>query len=188
VTTVTVGALFSGYGGLELALSAALPAADIQVAWYAENAKAPAMVMAAHHPGSVNLGDASEVEWARVHPVDVITGGTPCQDLSHAGKRGGLTEGTKSNLWVAMREAVAVLRPRVVIWENVRGALSARADSDLEPCPGCMGNPPTSNMRAFGRVLGDLVSLGYDPSWEGLPASGVGAPHKRFRVFIVAYA
>lgn len=178
--------MFSGYGGLELGLSAVW-SGPMEVTWYAENAPGPAAVMAYRHPDAPNLGDVSEVDWHDVPRVEVITGGTPCQDLSHAGKRGGFTEGNRSNLWVSMREAIAVLRPYVVVWENVRGALSARADSEMEPCPGCMGVPPTSNLRAFGRVLGDLASLGYDNTrWVGLPASDSGAPHRRFRVFVVA--
>ena len=51
-----------------------------------------------------------------------------------------MTEGTRSNLWVAMREAIAQLRPATVVWENVRGAYSAGATSELEPCPGCVGD------------------------------------------------
>lgn len=187
MTEMTVGALFAGYGGLELGLAQVWPG-SVRVKWYAENARAPASVMAYHHPDAPNLGDVAEVDWTHVPPVACITGGTPCQDLSHAGRRGGLTEGTRSNLWVSMREAVATLRPPLVIWENVRGAFSATATSELEPCPGCMGNPPTSNLRAFGRVLGDLADLRYNARWVGVPASLAGAPHRRYRVFVVAHA
>ena len=184
-TPLTVGAMFAGYGGLELALATVV---DTRVAWYAESAPAPAAIMASHHPHVPNLGDVTRVDWSQVPPVDVITGGTPCQDLSHAGKRGGMTTGTRSNLWVAMREAIAVLRPRLVVWENVRGAHSARADSELEPCPGCVGDTAGVHMRAYGRVVGDLASLRYDCQWTGVQASEVGAPHVRFRSFIVAHA
>lgn len=97
-----------------------------------------------------------------------------------------MTEGTRSNLWVAMREAIAQLRPRKVIWENVRGAYSAAADSAVEPCAGCVGDRPAVHLRALGRVLGDLSDLGYDCRWHGLRAADVGAPHGRFRVFVVA--
>lgn len=123
-------------------------------------------------------------------PVDVITGGSPCQDLSNAGARKGMTEGTRSNLWVEMREAIAVLRPRYVVWENVRGAYSAQAASHLESDAGLLagvrrrrGQPV---LRALGRVVGDLSDLGYDCRWHGLRAADVGAPHGRFRVFVVA--
>jgi DNA (cytosine-5)-methyltransferase 1 len=138
------------------------------------------------HPDAPNLGDITTIDWATVEPVDVITGGSPCQDLSAAGQRAGMTTGTRSNLWVAMREAIAILRPRLVVWENVRGAYSAPADSGVEPCPGCVGDRPGVSMRALGRVLGDLSELGYDAVWHGLRAADVGAPHARFRVFVVA--
>ena len=102
-----------------------------------------------------------------------------------------MVEGTRSNLWVAMREAVAVLKPSVVIWENVRGALSAYAYSEMESGPGLLGEsygPDRPALRAAGRVVGDLSDLGYDTQWVTLPASAVGAPHKRERVFVLAHA
>src|SRR3546814_20397526 len=74
---------------------------------------------------------------------------------------------------------------RLVVWENVRGALSAPADSDLEPCAGCVGGVDDGPvLRALGRVLGDLAELGYDARWYGLRAADVGAPHGGFRVFL----
>lgn len=185
MTGPTIGALFAGYGGLELAVHDRIGG---RVVWYAENAAAPAAVMAAHHPDAPNLGDVTTVDWSAVPPVDVLTGGTPCQDVSHAGRRGGFTEGTRSNLWVAMREAIAVLQPGVVVWENVRGALSAEADSELESREGRVGiagDGPV--LRALGRVVGDLASLGYVGGWAGVRASDVGAPHGRFRVFLTAW-
>jgi DNA (cytosine-5)-methyltransferase 1 len=98
-----------------------------------------------------------------------------------------MTEGTRSNLWVQMREAINVIRPRLVVWENVRGAFSAPADSALEPCPGCVGDGDDGPvLRALGRVLGDLADLGYDARWYGLRAADVGAAHGRFRVFLAA--
>lgn len=117
-----------------------------------------------------------------------------CQDLSHAGKRAGMTEGTRSNLWVQMREAIATIRPKYVIWENVRGAYSACADSEIDcemgRCPRCMdpdsGLAHAPNLRALGRVVGDLSALGYLSGWHGISASDVGAPHGRMRVFVVA--
>lgn len=111
-----------------------------------------------------------------------------CQDLSAAGKRAGMTEGTRSNLWVNMREAIATIRPRLVVWENVQGALSAPAtsDSDMEPAAGLLGNPGGGHLRALGRVLGDLTEIGYDTEWTTLRASDIGAPHHRARVFLIA--
>lgn len=178
--------LCAGYGGLGLAVEDTFPGAEL--AWYSEFDPAPSKIMARHWPDAPNHGDMTAIDWGAVEPVGLISGGTPCQDLSHAGRRRGMTEGTRSNLWVAMREAIATIQPTYVVWENVRGAYSATADSDLEPCPGCMGTaehgkPP---LRALGRVLGDLADLGYDAEWRGLRAADVDAPHGRFRVFVLA--
>lgn len=182
--TLTCGSLFSGTGMLDEGVQSVLGG---ELSWYAEFDDAASKVMAHHYPGIPNLGDVTKVDWASVPHIDILTGGSPCQDLSHAGKRAGMTAGTRSNLWVQMREAIAVLRPRLVVWENVRGALSASADSDLEPCPGCMGDPDDGAvLRALGRVLGDLADLGYDARWYGLRAADVGAPHGRFRIFLFA--
>jgi DNA (cytosine-5)-methyltransferase 1 len=181
----TIGSLFTGYGGLDMGVAAAL--GESRVAWTSDIDKGACKAIAHHHPDTPNLGDITTIDWATVEPVDVITGGSPCQDLSAAGQRAGMTTGTRSNLWVAMREAIAILQPRLVVWENVRGAYSAPADSGVEPCPGCVGDRPGVSMRALGRVLGDLSELGYDAVWHGLRAADVGAPHARFRVFVVAY-
>ena len=181
-----LGELCAGYGGLGLAVEEVF---DAELAWYSEFDAAPSKIMATHWPDITNHGDMTQIDWANIEPVDIISGGTPCQDLSAAGRRKGMTEGTRSNLWVHMREAVAIIKPKFVVWENVRGAYSAKATSDLEHCPGCMGASGGANehvLRALGRVLGDLHDLGYDCQWRGLRAADVGAPHGRYRVFIVA--
>lgn len=180
-----VGALFAGYGGLELAVREVFPAAS--PAWLAEFDAAPSRILAQRFPGVPNLGDVTSVDWAALEPVDIITGGSPCQDLSHAGKRAGMRAGTRSGLWASMCDAIEIIRPRLVVWENVRGALSAEADSDVEPCPICVGDGGRVSLRALGRVLGDLAELGYDAAWTGLRAADVGAPHGRFRVFVLAW-
>lgn len=180
-----VGALFAGYGGLELAVREVFPAAS--PAWLAEFDAAPSRILAQRFPGVPNLGDVTTVDWAAIEPVDIITGGSPCQDLSHAGKRAGMRAGTRSGLWASMCDAIETIRPRLVVWENVRGALSAEADSAVEPCPICVGDGSGVTLRALGRVLGDLAELGYDAAWCGLRAADVGAPHGRFRVFVLAW-
>jgi DNA (cytosine-5)-methyltransferase 1 len=181
---VKIGSLFSGYGGLTLAVEEVFGATT---AWHAEIEAAPAKVLDAHWPGVPNLGDITTVDWAAVEPVDIIEGGSPCQDVSAAGKRAGMRAGTRSGLWASMCDAIQIIRPRIVVWENVRGVLSAEADSALEPCAGCLGDGDDGPvLRALGRVLGDLADLGYDARWHGLRAADVGAPHGRFRVFVVA--
>lgn len=187
--------MFAGYGGLELALHEALGA---EPAWLCEyeppkkpGGKPPrqsaAMILAHHWPDVPNHGDVTAVDWAAVEPVDIIAGGSPCQDLSHAGKRAGMKAGTRSGLWASMCDAIETIRPSLVIWENVRGALSASADSAVEPCPICVGDGGAVTLRALGRVLGDLAELGYDAAWTGLRAADVGAPHGRWRMFVLAW-
>lgn len=96
--------------------------------------------------------------------VSIICGGFPCQDISNAGKRAGIT-GERSGLWRNMVEAIRVARPKYVILENVAALLG----------------------RGMGDVLADLAALGYDAEWHCIPASAVGAPHRRDRVWVVAY-
>lgn len=164
-------------------------------AWFCEWDEAPSKVLAHHWPDVPNHRDVTQIDWHEVEPVDILTGGSPCQDLSQAGKRAGMTEGTRSNLWVNMREAINQLRPKLVVWENVLGALSAPAESEsdnatssnMEPGGGLLAAPPGGHLRALGRVLGDLTEVGYDAEWTTLRASDIGAPHHRARVFLIAW-
>jgi DNA (cytosine-5)-methyltransferase 1 len=180
-----IGSLFSGYGGLELGIHAVLGGTT---AWVSDIDPGACRILAHRYPDVPNLGDITAVNWADVEPVDILTGGFPCQDVSHAGARAGMGPGTRSGLWSRMADAIDHLRPSLVIAENVRGLLSAEAASDVEPCPWCLGDgagePP---LRALGAVLADLAELGYDASWYGLRAADVGAPHGRFRVFVLAW-
>jgi DNA (cytosine-5)-methyltransferase 1 len=180
-----IGELCAGYNGLGMAVEEVFGATP---AWFSEFDAAPSKILSHHYPDVPNYGDMTKIDWAAIEPVDIISGGTPCQDLSAAGKRKGMTEGTRSNLWVQMREAIAIQKPKYVVWENVRGAYSASADSELEQCAGCMGDPADRGvvLRALGRVLGDLADLGFHIQWRGLRAADVGACHGRFRVFVLA--
>jgi DNA (cytosine-5)-methyltransferase 1 len=97
--------------------------------------------------------------------VDVVTGGFPCQDISCAGKGVGI-DGERSGLWREMHRVVCEVRPAFVFVEN----------------------SPMLTSRGLGRVLGDLASVGYDAEWTVLGADDVGAPHRRERIWILAYA
>lgn len=157
-------------------------------AWFAEVDEAPARVLAYRHPTVPNLGDVTRVNWEEAPRVDVLAGGFPCQDVSLAGARRGLKDGTRSGLWSEFAKAIDVLRPDWVVIENVRGLLSAEAHSDVEPCPWCLGDDPGEPaLRALGAVLGDLADLGFDAEWTGIRASDLGACHHRFRIFVVAW-
>jgi len=153
-----IGSLFSGYGGLDIAVENHF---DAETVWHAEFEEAPSKVLAAHWPGIPNHHDVSVVDWSAVEPVDIITGGYPCQPFSSAGQRKGLED--ERHLWPFVAEAVDVLRPEWVVFENVRGHLTL----------------------GFDQVLRDLHLLKYDVRWEVIKASDIGAPHRRERIFIL---
>lgn len=183
----TIGSLFTGYGGLDMGVAMALdPGA--RVAWTSDVEPGPCKLAAVRWPDTPNLGDITQINWDEVEPVDIICGGSPCQDLSLAGKRAGMATDTRSGLWESMAAAVETIRPRLVVWENVLGALSARAHSPVESEPGMLGNESTGPaLRAAGRVAGDLAALGYDCRWAVVRASDAGAPHQRARFFLIGY-
>jgi DNA (cytosine-5)-methyltransferase 1 len=157
---MTIGSLFSGYGGLDLAVAAVTGG---KVIWHCEYDDAPSKILEKNFPGVPNYRDVTKVDFTQVEQVDILTGGFPCQDLSLAGKRAGLKDGTRSGLWSEFARAIETIRPRLVVIENVRGILSANAHSDLEPCSWCMGSPPDKpNLRALGAVAGSMAELGYD--------------------------
>lgn len=146
MTPPTSGSLFSGYGGLTMAVHQAI---GTQPAWFCEHepptdknprpTQAAARILHHHWPAIPNLGDISVIDWAQVPPVDVLEGGFPCTDVSAAGGRAGLVEGTRSGLWARFADAITVLRPPLVVIENVRGLLSTKAGRgdatapDLDP-------------------------------------------------------
>lgn len=154
-----VGSLFSGIDGLALGVQFATHA---RVAWHSEIDPAGAAVLARHWRAP-NLGDVTAIDWSTVEPVDVLVGGSPCQDISQAGKGAGI-DGERSGLWREIVRALRALRPSFVFVENV-AALFARG---------------------FGRVAADLAESGYCFAWSSYSSAAVGAPHRRERVFILA--
>ena len=178
------GELFAGVGGLGMAVDAVFGTTP---AWFAEVDDAPSKVLAYRHPDVPNLGDVTKVDWPTTPRVQVLAGGFPCQDVSLAGRRKGMRDGTRSGLWSEYARAIDIIRPDWIVIENVRGLLSADAAGDVEPCPLCVGDDTGHVLRALGAVLGDLADLGFDAEWTGIRASDVGAPHGRFRVFILAW-
>ena len=155
------GSLCTGYGGLDLAAAAVLGA---RLAWCAESDRHAAAVLAARYPGVPNLGDITALDWAAVPPVDLITAGWPCQDISYSGPGTGIKEGTRSGLWLTIAAGLRHLRPRYVFLENVAALRT----------------------RGLGKVLADLAALGYDTQWTCLRAADAGACHRRDRIFILA--
>jgi DNA (cytosine-5)-methyltransferase 1 len=160
-----VGSLFTGGGGLDMAVHMLWP--NALPVWCSEVDKHASALLEARMPTVTNLGDITAIDWHQVEPVDVLVGGFPCQDISHAGKRAGITEETRSGLWFNFRDAIRVLRPRLVLVENVAALASPGGGLDV--------------------VLGSLAEVGFDAEWELLRAGDVGAPHRRDRCFIVAW-
>lgn len=183
----TIGSLFTGYGGLDMGVAMAVDP-DARVAWTSDVEPGPCRLAEVRWPGIPNIGDITQVDWSGVEPVDIICGGSPCQDLSLAGRRAGMASGTRSGLWESMFEAIKTLRPRLVVWENVRGSLTSGAFSLVESEKGLLGDRADGPLlRAAGRVVGDLAGLGYDSQWCVVRASDVGAPHQRERLFVTSH-
>lgn len=194
--TIRIGSLCTGYGGLDIAVQQVFGGT---VVWHSQyeppdkhgredKNQYAAQILAHHWPTIPNHGDLTAIDFAQVEPVDILTAGFPCQDVSLAGRRAGIAEGTRSGLWLHVARAIEELQPRLVVIENVRGLLSAPADSDLEPCTWCVGDAGDEPLlRALGAVLADLVRLGFDAEWACVRASEVGAPHQRERVFLLAW-
>lgn len=159
--------LFSGIGGFSLGLERT---GGFETVAFCEIEPFCRRVLSKHWPGVPIYEDVRELSADTLRrdgiaDIDVICGGFPCQDISTAGKRAGL-EGERSGLWDEYRRVIGNVRPRFVIVENVTGLLSL----------------------GVGTVLRDLAALGYDAIWDCIPACAVGAPHRRDRIWIVAYA
>ncbi len=159
---LTVGSCFSGIGGFELGLEWT---GGFETKWQIENDEYASSVLSRNWPNVKRYADIRDVSFPE--RVDVICGGFPCQDVSLAGARAGL-EGKRSTLWGEMHRLICEVEPRWVLVENVPGLFSSDDGS------------------FFGNILGDLASAGYDAEWGVLSAAGVGAPHLRRRVFIIA--
>lgn len=164
--------LFSGIGGFSLGLERT---GGFETVAFCEIEDYPRRVLAKHWPGVPIYEDVRTLTADALSrdgiAVDVICGGFPCQDVSVAGRRAGL-EGTRSGLWSEVVRLYRELRPRYLIVENVAGLLAGPSER-----PGGW----------FGRVLGDLAESGCDAEWHCIPASSVGAPHSRDRVWVLAY-
>ena len=156
-----VGSLFAGIGGFDLGLERA----GFQTAWFCEQDEFCQKVLAKHWPDVPCYPDIRELKGGDVEPVEILCGGFPCTDLSYANRHAEGLAGAQSGLWSEYARVIGELRPRYVLVENV----------------------PALLRRGLGRVLGDLAALGYDAEWDCLPASAVGAPHRRDRIWLVAY-
>jgi DNA (cytosine-5)-methyltransferase 1 len=153
--------LFSGIGGFSLGLERA----GMTTAAFCEIDPKARLVLQKHWPDVPIFEDVTTLTAADMKgKIDVICGGFPCQDISLAGKGAGLA-GDRSGLWFQFHRIIEEIRPPWVIIENVSALRS----------------------RGLDVILGGLAALGYDAEWHCIPASAVGAPHRRDRVWVVAY-
>ena len=184
-----IGSLFDGIGGWPYAAEKAGGTA----LWASEIEPFPQEVTKVHFPKMQHLGDITKINGAEIEPVDVITLGSPCQDLSVAGKREGL-DGARSGLFKTainivrqMRNATNGKYPRFIVWENVPGAFSSNKGADfrtvLEEITETEIPMPTSGRWA---TAGMVRSNKCEVAWRVLDAQFWGVPQRRKRIFLVA--
>ena len=162
--------LFSGIGGFAVALKDA--GFEIDKSYHSDIEKYPLQVYSKRFPESIPLGDVTKINWKELKDENegkeiVITGGFPCQPHSVAGKRKASED--ERDLWSYCVESVRILQPRFALFENVRGLLTSESG------------------RFFSRCIADLADIRYDAEWTVKSAASVGAPHRRERIWIVAY-
>ena len=199
---MTLGSLFDGSGGFPLAGAIN----GIKPVWASEIEPYPIRVTKARLPNMEHLGSVLDVNGAEIEPVDIITFGSPCQDLSVAGKQKGIHEGERSSLFFeAVRIAKEMrvhdraigrtgvdVRPRFLVWENVPGAFSSNQGEDFRAVLEAIGGiaedgvsiprPPKGKWEHAGCVVGD----GWSIAWRIYDAQYWGVPQRRKRIYLVA--
>ena len=195
MSAIKLGSLFDGSGGFPLAGALF----GIKPVWASEIEPFPICVTKLRFPGMKHLGDVTKIKGDEIEPVDIITFGSPCQDLSIAGKQAGIHDGDRSNLFFEairiikeMRNATANEFPRFALWENVPGAFSSNGGRDFHAVikafcsviddgidvPG----PADGSWQPAGCVLGDNYSI----AWRVLDAQYSGVPQRRKRIYLIA--
>ena len=159
--------LFSGIGGFSLGLEST---GGFETAAFCEFDKHAQEVLKKHWPEIKIYDDVRTLNAEKYRgSIDVVCGGCPCQDLSVAGKKKGITEGERSSLYAEMLGIISECLPRYAIFENVTGLLTGESG------------------RWFAKFLYDLAQIGYDAEWHCISASELGANHHRDRVWVIAY-
>ena len=200
---LTMGSLFSGLGGFELASIRN----GIRPVWSSDIEPYVIAVTRNHFPNMRHVGSVTEISGAELEPVDIITFGSPCQDLSVAGKQAGIHEGARSSLFFEairiiqeMREKDIAdgrtdqfIRPRFAVFENVPGAFSSNKGKVFQAvlqafCEIRGGADHIIPLPPKGKWLpaGNIVGNGFSLAWRVLDAAGWGVPQRRKRIFLVA--
>lgn len=197
---MTLGSLFDGIGGFQLAGAMC----GIRPVWSSEIEPFPLKVTAARFPDVKQLGSVTDIDGAEIEPVDIITFGSPCQDLSVAGKQLGIHEGQRSNLFFEavriikeMRNADTAngrsgvdIRPRFAVWENVPGAFSSNKGADFQAVLQALASVRENGVsipqpKKWGGA-GCIVGNGWSIAWRVYDAQYWGVPQRRKRIYLVA--
>ena len=190
-----LGSLFDGSGGFPLAGAMH----GIEPVWASEIEDFPIRVTSSRFPNMKHLGNVMDIDGGKIEPVDIITFGSPCQDLSVAGKQAGIHDGERSNLFFEairiikeMRHATANKFPRFGVWENVPGAFSTNKGDDFRAvlqafCSVCddtvyVPGPADGIWQPAGCVLGDSFSI----AWKIYDAQYWSVPQRRKRIYLIA--
>lgn len=164
MTEIIEGSLYSGYGGLGMALRA-VSALPVRTAWHCDPDPDCDTTLAKHHPDVPNLGADNTPDWSRVERPDVLTLGPPCQPVSAAGR--GLGVDDPRWRWPYAHVALLALRPPVLFFENVANLAAGK------------------QLPLWRGILADMRAAGYQVAWTIIGACVVGAPHHRHRLFAV---
>lgn len=198
---ITLGSLFDGIGGFPLSGMMC----GVEPLWASEIEPFPIAVTMNRFPNMKHLGSVTDIKGDQIEPVDIITFGSPCQDLSVAGKQAGIHEGARSNLFF---EAVRIIkemrehdrstgrtgfdvRPRFAVWENVPGAFSSGKGKDFQAVLQTLcevSDPDVSIPLVEGgwSKSGCIVGKGYSVAWRVYDAQYWGVPQRRKRIYLVA--
>lgn len=199
---ITLGSLFDGIGGFPLSGTMC----GVEPVWASEIEPFPIAVTMSRFPNMKHLGSVTDIKGDQIEPVDIITFGSPCQDLSVAGKQAGIHEGARSNLFF---EAVRIIkemrehdrstgrtgfdvRPRFAVWENVPGAFSSNKGMDFLAVlyALCDVADPDAYVpytkRGKWAKAGCIVGDGYSIAWRVYDAQYWGVPQRRKRIYLIA--
>ncbi len=196
-----LGSLFDGSGGFPLAGAMN----GITPIWASEIEPYPIAVTRSRFPTMKHYGNVCDINGAEVEPVDIITAGSPCQDLSVAGLRAGIYQGKRSNLFFEsirivkeMREATNGEYPKYAVWENVPGAFSSNKGYDFHAvlealcsvCDSTVSIPKPYDAKRANQLVwsgaGEIVGDNYSIAWRTLDAQYWGVPQRRKRIYLVA--
>jgi len=195
VSGIKLGSLFDGSGGFPLAGALF----GVEPVWASEIEPFPIRVTKQRFPGMKHLGSVTDVKGDQVEPVDIITFGSPCQDLSVAGKQAGIHDGERSNLFFEairiikeMRNGTSNQFPRFAVWENVPGAFSSNKGKDFLSvlqafCEICDQTIPALELPRGGwKPAGTIMGNGYSIAWRVYDAQFWGVPQRRKRIYLIA--